>query len=85
MISRPAAEKLIAEHGNTAAGRRKAREAMTAAILATARREALTAGFSMSCETRTLVYGVNHDPCGNPGGRTCLCQCHDPKEPDRDR
>jgi hypothetical protein len=78
MIARPTVESLLEAHGNTVAGRKKARAVMTAAIMASAQREAEIAGRSWNCEVghhRRIVdaYAVG---CANDGSG-CLCDCHD--------
>ncbi len=84
MIPHTSAESLLAMHGNTAAGRAKARTQVAREIRAAIDREIAEAGRSMRCgggDHRRNDEGVRgFSGCANDG-TTCLCECHDPEEP----
>jgi len=85
MIPYPTTQTLLTKHGNTAAGREKARKEIVAVIRAGADREATAAGRSMKCAgwanagiaLATPRHRGDPDGCRN-NGSTCICECHDP-------
>lgn len=85
-LSHPSAVSVIEKRGNTAEGRKKAREDIAEAIRAEGKQLIAlmldTAGRSMKCNGYGGFVQPRHagdvDGCFNDG-TSCVCKCHDPR------
>jgi hypothetical protein len=84
-LTHPSAETVIEKRGNTAVGRKKAREDIAEAIRTEGKQLIAvmldTAGKSMKCHGYGGSVQPRHvgdvDGCLNDG-TSCICRCHDP-------